>query len=335
MAKFLIISLFTLAVTVQPCLAKKMPKHVPQVGKGESQGVDPEVERFQKSMEETKAELAAIQTSILATQIPAGTKIGAMMGGVKAAQEFAATAAVMAKANAAHKRFIAHMMGYKGDNVDEELGIKAPKFGSKNDDTSLKQKKDYTLKGRRGSGAKSRRSPLGPQAAKGAGSGRPQMKLNSMSGNPVSYGATTGGLDSNFASMSHSRISGAGAVGNASAGTVTGGSALSGVSGGGSAVGGASGLSESSGDVETARNDMNRINKKTIEQIDAHNKQIKERQEKAKKGMSPEQLAGMAGPAMAAAGQAMKGAEKGAGGCKNCGKQKANEASTKEKAAPA
>ena len=330
MAKLIMLSLFAVALTVQPCQAKKMPKHVPQVGDGKSQGVDPEVARFKRDMESTKAELAAIKLSILAVPISPVSQSMAAMGGLKAAQEFAATTAVMMKANAAHKRFIAHMMGYKGDNVDDELGLKAPKFGSKNDDKTLKQKRDHTLKGPgRRSGAKARRSPLGPQGAHGGGQGRPQMKLTSTTGHQASYNNAGNGFGDAFGnSMSHSRITGAGAVGTSAAGTVNGGSGVSAPAGagGGTAVGDSSGLAQSGGDTATAINDMTRMNQKTIEQNDALNKQMNDRQEKAEKGMSPEQLAGMAGPAMAAAGQAMKGAEKGSGECKNCGKKKAQEA---------
>jgi hypothetical protein len=341
MTRFLLIAILTVAAGTQASAARKMPKHVPGVGSGAGVGVDPYVEEFQREMAATKRDLAAIRTSILAVQIPAGTKAGAMAGGLKAAQEYAAITAVVARAERAHSKFIAHVMGWDpADDVDMKLNLKGPAFDQKSDDKKLKPRSDKTFKGRK-SKRKARKSPLGPQAARGGADGQPQMRLQTKS-SKFSYANTGGGFESDFGGMKlNNPISASGAVGHGESGV----SSAGGVSAPSGGDVGASSVSSSGSDAQTAQSmsaaqlsqNTSDVAQKAFERAQARQEEAMRRakEKENSKSQRQQQMAQAMQQALGQAGQAMKGAQKQAGGCKNCNKGKQEEAQQKAQQAPA
>jgi len=332
-----------LAALVAPAFAsaKAMPKSVPGVGEGEGVGVDPYVEEFQREMAATKRDLTAIRASILAVQIPVGTQTGALMAGMKAAQEYAAITAVVARAESAHSKFIAHVMGWDpSDDVDAKLNLKGPAFDEKKDDKTLKQKRDNTLLGAK-SGAKAQRSPLGPQAAFAGGAGsQPQMQLQTTS-SKFSYANTGGGFESDFGGMKiNNSINAGGAVGQGESGV----SSASGVAAPAGAVGATGSLASSGADAQVATSksaaelsqNTSDVAQKAFERAQARQEEAmrKAKEKENSKSQRQQQMAQAMQQALGQAGQAMQGAQKQAGGCKNCNKGKQQEAEANKNAAP-
>lgn len=345
MKRFLIIAVLSVLFAPSLCSAKPMPKSVPGVGDGEGVGVDPYVEEFQREMAATKRDLAAIRASILAVQVPAGTQTGALLAGMKAAQEYAAITAVVARAEKAHSKFIAHVMGWNpSDDVDMKLNLSGPAFDEKKDDKHLKQKRDNTLRGAKGnSGAKAARSPLGPQAAFGSGgaSAQPTMQLQTTS-SKFSYANTGGGLESDFGGMKlNNSITASGAVGQGESGV----SSASGVSAPAGAVGPSSSLSSGDADARVANSksaaelsqNTSDVAQKAFERAQARQEEAMRRakEKENSKSQRQQQMAQAMQQALGQAGQAMQGAQQQAGGCKNCNKGKQQESQSKAQAAPA
>ncbi|PIP82803.1 MAG: hypothetical protein COR54_12960 [Elusimicrobia bacterium CG22_combo_CG10-13_8_21_14_all_63_91] len=336
---------FAALITPALCSAKAMPKRVPGVGDGVGVGVDPYVEEFEREMAATKRDLAAIRTSILAVQIPPGTQSGALLAGLKAAQEYAAITAVVTRAEAAHSKFIAHVMGWDpSDDVDAKLNLSGPAFDEKKDDKNLRQKRDNTLRGAK-TGSTAQRSALGPQQAlsraSGGGGSQPQMQLQTTS-SKFSYANTGGGLESDFGGMTlNNSITATGAVGQGESGV----DSASGVAAPAGAVSGTSSLSSSGADAQVANSksaaelsqNTSDVAQKAFERMQARQEEAM-RQAKEKensKSQRQQQMAQAMQQALGQAGQAMQGAQKQAGGCKNCNKGKQQESQQKAQAAPA
>ncbi|MBI2362596.1 MAG: hypothetical protein HYV15_04360 [Elusimicrobia bacterium] len=304
-----------------------------QAVEGESLGVDPYVKEFQTAMQQADAELAAIKSAILAVQVPQGTKAGALAAGVKAAGEYAAVEGVVLRAEQAHAKFLAHVMGFDtSDDIDFKLNLKGPAFAEKKD-APLRPKADPTLKGASG----------GVSKALAGGAAAPQ-KLAAVS-SKYSYSSAGGPVGSGFSAPLSPSESQAAVIGTI--GTPVGGAGPLGAGVGSGAPDGAAGVAKtaSAADVAPTKGpDPRTLSANTSNVAEVAFQRAQERQRAAeaelkarqdKKDQRNQQMAQMAQQMLGQAGQAMGKTKDSAGGCKNCNKGKQDESQAAAAKAPA
>lgn len=297
-------------------------KGIPKV-EGGSLGVDPYVKEFQTAMEQANAELASIRAAILAVPIPQGTKAGALAAGAKSAGEYAAVGAVVLRAEKAHAKFLAHIMGFKpSDDIDIKLNLRAPIFEDKKD-ANLRPKADPTLKGAL------RPGPAGSE-----------QKLTSLSSR-FSYSTSVGPVGSGFAAEGSAAAHQTSAIGNFAnpAPSAPGPAGVGAV-----AVAEAAGISKTVSDAPPAGGPgAQALSSNTSTVVQGALERAQERQRAAeqaaqereqKKEQRQQQMAQMAQQMLGQAGQALGKAQEGAGECKNCNQKKQQESQQAAAAAP-
>lgn len=295
---------------------------------GEALGVDPYVQEFQTAMQRADAELAAIQTAILAVQVPQGTKAGALAAGVKAAGEYAAVEAVVLRAEQAHAKFLTHLMGFDpSDDLDIKLKLKGPAFEEKRD-AAVRPKADNTLKG-------------GVSKAMAAGAAAPQ-KLAAVS-SKYSYSSSAGPVGSGFPTALTPSEHQATPVGTI--GVPVSAAAPAGMSVG--AGDGAAGVAKAASAADAAPSvgpPPATLSANTSNVAEVAFQRAQERQRAAEQAMQQkqqekdqrnQQMAQMAQQMLGQAGQALGKAQQSAGGCKNCNQKKQQESQAAAAKAPA
>ncbi|MBI5597075.1 MAG: hypothetical protein HY928_13360 [Elusimicrobia bacterium] len=287
---------------------------------GESLGVDPYVQEFQTAMQRADSELAAIKTAILAVQVPQGTKAGALAAGVKAAGEYAAVEAVVLRAEQAHAKFLAHVMGFDtSDDIDFKLNLKGPAFEQKKD-AALRPKADPILKGASGGVSKAM-----------AGGGAAPQRLTAVS-SKYSYSSAGGAVGAGFPtqlSPSESQAAVVGTIGVPVSAAAPAGMAVGASDG---AAGMAKSAPASTADVAPAKGpDPRTLSANTSNVAEVAFQRSQERQRAAEQALKEreqkkdERNQQMAQQMLSQAGQAMGKNKESAGGCKNCNKGKQDE----------